>query len=639
KEMIEALSESAERLRLAIESSRMGIWDWDILTNQVRWEEHLHHIFGLTQGSFGGTPEAFLNLVNPADSEKIAQAVTSAIEEGAPYNVEFRLRESDGQVRWMASQGQVYRDKTGRAVRMVGVGQDITERKLAEEAMRESEQKFFKTFNANPSPMSISELKSGRVIDVNESFLITFGRTREEVIGRTADDLRTWADPQERETVIEALRQHGSVRSRETRMRMKDGEIRTFLLSVEIIELGSEPCLLMVGVDITEHKKLENQLLQAQKMEAVGRLAGGLAHDFNNWLTPIIGYSQLLVRSLEPSDYRKKEAEEINKAGQRAAMLASQLLAFSRNDAPRMSVLDINEIVSDMGKMLRRLIGEDIEFVTHLAPHLGRVKADRRQIEQVIMNLAINARDAMPRGGSLVIETGNIDFDNSYPQRNITVESGPCVMIAISDTGCGMDTETQARIFEPFFTTKETGRGTGLGMYTVYGIVKQSGGSISVYSEEGRGTTFKIYLPRIIGAEEDQAVQTEVRDLTGQETILLVEDQPEVRGFAAVALRSHGYKVIEAEEGESALRVSEEYTGRIDLVVTDVVMPRMSGTELVSRLLGLRPECRALYISGYTGEAIIHHEGLRPEAPLLHKPFTADAIARLVRETLDSDPP
>ena len=389
--------------------------------------------------------------------------------------------------------------------------------------------------------------------------------------------------------------------------------------------------------DITERKHLEQQLRQAQKMEAIGQLAGGIAHDFNNMLTVISGYSELVLATLPPGDPQRGNIEQIKQAGERAAALTRQLLAFSRRQVLEPKVLDLNAVATNMDKMLQRLIGENIALVTVLKPGLGRVKADPGQVEQVIMNLAVNARDAMPRGGKLTIETADVELDEAYARNHITVKPGPYVMLAVSDTGCGMDAQTQTRVFEPFFTTKEKGKGTGLGLSTVYGIVKQSGGYIWVYSEVGRGTTCKIYLPRVeeaLGTSQPGAFPASV--LRGSETVLLAEDEEVVRSLASRVLRENGYTVLEASNGEEALQLCAQQRGTIRLVMTDVVMTGMSGRELAERLHVAHPEMTVLFTSGYTDEAVVRHGILDTGVAFLQKPFTPDALLHKVREVLDA---
>ena len=396
-------------------------------------------------------------------------------------------------------------------------------------------------------------------------------------------------------------------------------------------------------VPVTERKRierekanLEEQLRQSQKMEAIGRLAGGVAHDFNNLLTVIKGYSQLSLLELKEDDPLKENIEEIKRATERAADLTRQLLAFSRRQILEVKVLDLNTILKNLDKMLRRVIGEDIELVTLLAEDLGMVKSDPGQIEQVVMNLAVNARDAMPNGGKLTIETANVELDEEYARAHIAVKPGCYVMLSVSDTGIGMTPEVKERVFEPFFTTKEKSKGTGLGLSTVYGIVKQSEGNIWVYSELGKGTTFKIYLPRVDEPLEEVTGEVVKKELPrGGETILIVEDNEEVRKLAARILKKQGYTVLEGSHGDEALNVCKQHKGPIHLMVTDVVMPGMSGRELSERLKPLYPQMKVLYMSGYTDNAITHHGVLEKGVNYIQKPFTVDGLARKVREVLD----
>jgi two-component system cell cycle sensor histidine kinase/response regulator CckA len=366
----------------------------------------------------------------------------------------------------------------------------------------------------------------------------------------------------------------------------------------------------------------------------VGKLAGGVAHDFNNLLTAIIGYSDLMLLRLPESNSLRRNVEEIKKAGHRAASLTRQLLAFSRKQVLQVKVINLNSVISDMEKMLERLIGEDVEMRTVMEKTLGSVKADPSQIEQVLLNLVVNARDAMPRGGKLTIKTANIYLDEDYAMHHLSVKAGPCVLLAVSDTGCGMNEETRAHIFEPFFTTKRNG--TGLGLSTVYGIVKQSGGNIWVYSEEGKGTTFKVYLPRVDEeAEEYERSAKATRTPRGTETVLLVEDEEMVRHLARDVLGLNGYRALEAVDAQAAVDICEQHRGRIHLLLTDVVMPGMSGRELATRLTEIRPEMKVLYMSGHTDDAIVHHGVLNADTEFLEKPFTPDMLARKVREVLD----
>ena len=403
-------------------------------------------------------------------------------------------------------------------------------------------------------------------------------------------------------------------------------------------DLGEPGAKLIIDTDVTEKKKLEAQLAQAQRMEGIGMLAGGVAHDFNNLLTVIIGYSELLMSESRgrPEGAGRELVHEIKKAGERAATLTRQLLAFSRKQVLQPVILNLNSLIAELEKMLRRMIGEDIDLATALAPDLGRVKADPGQIEQVVMNLVVNARDAMPTGGRLTVETRNVELGSSYAENHQGVRPGPYVMLAVSDTGCGMDAATLARIFEPFFTTKEVGKGTGLGLATVYGVVKQSGGHVAVYSEAGRGTAFKIYLPRTVDAARAGASLTgPAAAPRGDETVLLADDDEAIRRIAGIVLESSGYTVLAAQDGDEALQIGRAHPGPIDLLVTNVVMPKMSGRQLAESLAPVHPQMRVLYLSGYTDDAVVRHGVLEAGTAFLQKPFTPGVLARKAREVLD----
>jgi len=474
---------------------------------------------------------------------------------------------------------------------------------------------------------------------VSENIARIMGYDPAEALGPT-----WWTDrlhPEDRDPVLAAV---PSILSRdhlafEYRFRHKDGSYHWIHDEARLTrDAGGRPVEVFGSwVDITERKGLEMQLLQAQKMEAVGQLAGGVAHDFNNVLTAIAGYAELLREDLPGEDARRGDLEEILRATDRAAALTRQLLAFSRRQVLAPRVLDLNTVVASVDNMLGRLIGADVELKTALAPELGAVRADPGQLEQVIMNLVVNARDAMPRGGKLTIETANAELDESYALEHPAVVAGPYVMLAVSDSGVGMDAATQARIFEPFFTTKEKGKGTGLGLATVYGIVKQSGGNIWLYSEPGRGTTFKIYLPRVDQPLELPTPTPAARETPrGTETVLLVEDDDAVRALARKMLAAHGYTVLAAPSGADALELAASHAGPIHLLVTDVVLPGISGRELAIRFQSVRPGLKVLYTSGYTDDAVVHHGVLDAGIAFLQKPFTSGALARKVRETLDS---
>jgi PAS domain S-box-containing protein len=519
---------------------------------------------------------------------------------------------------------------------------DITGRKCAEEILRKSEQRFAAVFRANPVAIAIVRMSDDRIVDVNNAFIKLFGHSREEAIGRTTLEVGYWAEPAEMGSVQQQREAEGFVHNRETRFRAKDGQLLTVLFTVELIELAGELCQLCLFSDITERKReeeerarLETQLQQAQKLESIGRLAGGVAHDFNNLLTVINGYSELLLKGLGRGDPRRSEVDQIRQAGESAAALTQQLLAFSRRQIIQPKPLNLNEVVATTERMLRRLIGEDIELRTALDPYLGTTMADPGQIDQILMNLAVNARDAMPTGGQLSIETTNVTVDSRYEAGHAEAAPGLYILLAVSDTGTGMDAETRRHIFEPFFTTKAKGQGTGLGLATVYGIVKQSGGWLSVYSEPGKGTAFKIYFPRTTvtgsGTEYHEAAAS---SLSGTETILIVEDQDEVRGLAVAALERHGYRLLEASDGAAALELLAREAGPVAAMVTDVVLPGMNGSELAQRVAELRPEIKIIYTSGYTEDAIVTRGVLAQGVEFLPKPYTATALAARIRRLL-----
>jgi nitrogen-specific signal transduction histidine kinase len=394
-------------------------------------------------------------------------------------------------------------------------------------------------------------------------------------------------------------------------------------------------CIIGTGIDITERRKLEEQLQQSQKIEAIGRLAGGIAHDFNNLLTAIRGYSDLLLLRIDSSSPLRRDVEEIQKAGERAASLTRQLLAFSRKQVLQPKVLDLNAVVAGMDGMVRRLIGEDIDLVTVLKPGLWNVQADPGQVEQVIMNLVVNSRDAMPQGGKVTIETSNEELDDRYVRRHAVVKPGEYVRLSISDTGLGMDEVTKSRLFEPFYTTKEKGKGTGLGLSTVYGIVKQSGGYIWVYSETGKGAAFKVYFPRFRGATaEARREGTSGSAFYGRETVLVVEDEEVVRALVRGILEGNGYTVLTASDGVEAQKVGRSHKTPIHLIVTDVVMPKMGGREAAETLAQHLPGVKVLYMSGYTNDAIVRHGMIESGIPFLEKPFTPDALLRKVHQLL-----
>lgn len=880
----QTLRESEERLRLALEGTRDGIWDWNLETGQVYFSLHSYTSLGYEAGEFPRTNKGWQQLIHPDDMEAVEKTLQQALAELTPFAIEFRLRAKNGDWRWLLSRGKVVElDKNGKAVRMAGfhtditehkgveealrasearlraimdgapfgahsyelqpdgrmifsganqsadriltidhsllVGKtieeafpglvntpipetyrrvatsgesfdtdqvnyeegrirgafevhafqtgpnrmtvffhDITERKRAEVALQESEQKFrtvvqnaqaiifildregrfllsegqalaklglapgqvvglsaLELYKDNPSiikgikdalagiPVHITNMVQDAIFDtvyspyynlegtltgvigiaiditerkqaeetlelfrysidqasiaifwmnreagfsyVNDQACRSLGYSREELLS-----LRLWdidsLYPKERWfsnwEQYQENRQGGGEHV-ETCHRRKDGVVFPVEVSSKHLWLGDHELHVAFVRDISERRqaeedqaKLEEQLRQAQKMESIGRLAGGLAHDFNNLLTVIQGYCGLMQAQISNESPLLEDLKQIQRAGERATTLVRQLLAFSRKQVLAPTLLDLNSLVANLRKMLERLIGEDITLSTVLQPGLWTTIADPSQIEQVIMNLVVNARDAMPTGGKLTIETRNVLLDHNYLKSRLEAPSGPCVMLVVTDTGCGMDADTQARIFEPFFTTKEAGKGTGLGLATVYGIIKQSGGDIMVYSEPDQGTTFTIYLPTSEpGTKVLAAAQADSVVRGGTETILLVEDEERVRQLAQTVLQSKGYMVLEAGHGSEALFLFEQHQGPIDLLLTDVVMPQMSGRELAEQLKARQPQLKVLFMSGYTDDAVVRHGLLAAKVEYLAKPFALDTLVAKVREVLD----
>jgi PAS domain S-box-containing protein len=486
------------------------------------------------------------------------------------------------------------------------------------------------------------------IIEANRQAEVLLGRPRVEILGRTYEEFVAFAEREKAAVALATLLADGTARTSDRLLVRSDGSNVQVEVSGSLVRIGEEALILLILRDITERKLAQEEiqrtaelLQRSQKLEAIGRLAGGVAHDFNNILGVIVGYAELAQRQLGGEHPARPRVDQILKAADRATGLTRQLLAFSRRQVMQPRLLDLNRVVTDADTMLGRLIGEDIAIGVHTAPGLGTVKADPGQVEQIILNLAVNARDAMPEGGSLTIETSNVDLDEDYAAAHPSVEPGRYVMLAISDTGVGMDGETRRQIFEPFFTTKPEGQGTGLGLATVYGIVKQSGGHIWVYSEPGRGTTFKVYLPRFDEPAEFARPGTVAGDAPrGRETILLVEDTETLQEVIRETLEERGYTVLLASNGEEALALAGgEGERQIHLLLTDVVMPRLGGVQLARLLSASRPAIRVLYMSGYTDGAISHHGVLGEGVMLLEKPFTGDKLARAVREALDRPAP
>jgi PAS domain S-box-containing protein len=632
----DALRDSELRFRAVVEQAQVGVALAGAATGRFRViNPKFCEILGATAAELIGTD--FRRFSHPDDLAGDQEAMRQVRSgEVAIVRREKRYVRPDGTVRW--ANVRVSRLRAGEADSdLVVTAEDITERK-------EHEERFAKFFHANPVPLTVTDPeRGGIVIEVNDAFTRVTGFSREESIGRTAADLGAWADLAEREPVMRQLAATGMVRGVECRLKRKSGEHYTALVSGQIVELNGKRCVIGSILDISAQKqaqedreKLQAQLAQSQKMESVGLLAGGVAHDFNNLLTVINGYSMMALAKLGPQDPIRDLVSEIQRAGERAAGLTSQLLAFSRKQVLQPRVLDLNRVVADMRPMLERLMGEDVEVRLKASRKAARVQADPHQLEQVIMNLAVNAREAMQRGGRFLIDISIGDRDEG-PE----APAGRYAALAVSDNGRGMDEATRQRIFEPFFTTKATGKGTGLGLSMVQGIVAQSGGFISVTSVPDRGTTFRIYLPAATDAAVEAPATAAAADSTtgGTETILLAEDQEEVREYAATVLAGYGYHVIASANAAEALALMEQESSRIHLLLTDVVMPQTSGKELASRVSALRPGIKVLFMSGYTGDVIVHHGVLSDGTEFIAKPFTPEELARKVRAALGPSVP
>jgi two-component system, cell cycle sensor histidine kinase and response regulator CckA len=594
----------------------------------------VEQVLSLSPHQLYGDAEAFGRAVLSEDRPALDAAARRAIEVGGSLDHTFRVRNATGEVRWLHSRSRPRPEPDGSVV-WDGVCLDVTAARQFEAELRESEERFRAFMDHCPAAAFIKDAH-GRYLYANPVWRAQFDPPPSDWIGKTDYDFWPPATADVFRASDRACLDGGEVRTEETATG-PDGVVRTWLVMKFAVARHGERLVAGMAWDVTDRKRLEAELRQAHKMDAVGRLAGGVAHDFNNLLTVINGYGDVALGTLGADHPVRPLVEEIRKAGDRAAGLTRQLLAFSRKQMLQPKVLDLGGLVADLGRMLRRVIGEDVELVLRPGPGPTWVTADPGQLEQVVMNLAVNARDAMPRGGRLTIETRAAEPDPAVLAETGEARPGPHVLLAVSDTGCGMDEVTKARVFEPFFTTKELGKGTGLGLATVYGIVRQSGGHIAVDSRPGHGTTFRVYLPAAPAPARapaaDRSLARPVAAPAG-ETVLLVEDDEEVRMLALRTLQDAGYVVLDAANGDRALQVARTYGVPIRLLVTDVVMPGMGGRELAERLLAEQRGLRVLYVSGYTDDAVVRHGIESDRVHYVPKPYTPAALVAKVREVL-----
>jgi two-component system cell cycle sensor histidine kinase/response regulator CckA len=631
----QALRESEERYReqaALLDIAHEAIMVKDLDGRILYWNKGAERIFGWSAAeTVGRNAEDFLH-----DGAVEFHAALTTLLAAGDWKGEQVRHTKDGHDIVVESGWSLVRDEQGRPKSILAIHTDITERREAVETIRAADERMRFVLEAAGVGIWDLNFKTGvlqwsEILEAQHGLMPgTFGGTLEAFIERVY--------PQDRDAVLTTMKAHESGRnfSIQHRTLWPDGTVRWLSGAGRILvdEEGEPVRGVGISQDVTERRTLEAQFLQAQKMEAIGRLAGGVAHDFNNLLTVILGFCELLLADGDSGDPRQADIGEIHKAGTRAAGLTRQLLAFSRKEIIEPTRLDLNIVLVDMQVMLGRLIGEDVKVLLDLRPELAGVLADRGQIEQIVLNLAVNAKDAMPQGGVLTIETDNVNLDDRYATTHLGVKAGPHVALTMSDTGTGMSPEVQARLFEPFFTTKGEGKGTGLGLATVHGIVARSGGHVSVYSQVGKGTSFKVLFPRSDATTKVVDAPTSPARLTGAVTVLVVEDAEGLRALAAKMLQRQGYTVLVAASAEEALRLFDENPS-IDVLLTDVVMPGASGPQLTMELTKRRSTLKVVYMSGYTDEAIVHHGVLEPGITFLHKPFTAEALGRKIREALD----
>jgi PAS domain S-box-containing protein len=641
---LDKIIEERERFDLAIQAVNEGLWDWNLKTNEIYYSPVWKKILGYEDHEIKNEFSEWERLTDPKDV-KISWEILNEVLAGKrkSFENEFKMLHKDGHKVDILARANVFFDENGKGERCIGTHVDITERKRMEETLRSNEAKFRLAFKTSPDSINLNRLKDGVYIDINNGFTKIMGYSPEEIVGRSSLELNIWKNELDRKRLVDGLNEKGHVENLEAEFLSKNGDIKYGLMSAAVMEVGGEKVILSITRDITErkqieaeHEKLQIQLNQAQKMESIGRLAGGVAHDFNNMLGIILGHADMILEEMAPDQPFHANLTEIKKAGERSAELTRQLLAFARKQTVAPKVLDLNKTMESMLKMLHRLIGEDIDMAWIPGEKVWPIKIDPAQIDQILVNLCINARDAIAGVGKVTIETGNIVFSKEYCNERVGFVPGEYTLLAVSDNGCGMNSETLKNIFEPFFTTKESNKGTGLGLATVYGVVRQNNGFINVYSEPNQGTTFRIYLPRhrVKGAllPDREEIRPAAR---GHETILLVEDEPAILKMTTMMLEQIGYKVLAAGTPGEAIAFAREHAGDIHLLITDVVMPEMNGRDLAKNLLSLYPSLKLLFMSGYTANVIAHNGVLDEGVQFIQKPFFKADLSIKVRAALE----
>jgi two-component system, cell cycle sensor histidine kinase and response regulator CckA len=635
----DALRESERRFRSLVEATSDWVWE-------INSDGFYTYASPKVEDLLGYKPEEVIgrapfDLMPKDEAERVAALFKEIAESRQPFSGLRNLNlHKDGREVMLETNGVPIVDARGNFLGYRGFDRDITDQKQADNELRKSEERFKKAFYTSPDSININRLSDGMFISINKGFSDVTGYQEEEIVGKTSLDLNIWDDANDRAKLLEDLREIGKVENLEARFRTKSGEIKHGMMSATLIDLEGVPHIISITRDITQRKhseeeraRLESQLFQSQKMESIGTLAGGIAHDFNNILTVIIGFSSMLQMSMKEDDPQRAYIDQVLASSEKATGLTKSLLTFSRKQQITLKPLDINNTVKDTSLLLKRLLTEDIELKIDLSDKTSIVMGDVTQIDQILFNLTANARDAMPQGGTLTIETKVVELGDEFIKLHGYGECGKYTLLSVSDTGTGMDEATKAKIFDPFFTTKEMGKGTGLGLSTVYGIVKQHNGYATVYSERGRGTSFHIYLPRIDGEKEREA--RPLYDIKkGSGTILIGEDDPGIRMFARQILQRYGYTIVEARDGEEAISTFMENKNKIGLCILDVVMPRKNGKEVYNEIIGISPAMKFLFMSGYTGDIVLD-KGIREDTvDFIAKPLFPDELLKKVSDVL-----